>query len=62
MGELFLPNPDYDNQNQCYDDNEKKFLKTAELNTESNGRESSMLEEDEIAQMKQDYVMEHDEP
>ena len=53
--------PNYDNQNQCYDDNEKKFLKTAELNTESNGRENSMLEEDELAQMKQDFVIEHDE-
>ena len=39
----------------------KNFLKTAELNTESNGRENSMLEEDELAQMKQDFVIEHDE-
>jgi len=39
----------------------KNFLKTAELNTESNGRESPMIEEDELAQMKQDFVIEHDE-
>jgi class 3 adenylate cyclase len=39
----------------------KNFLKTAELNTESNGRENSMLEEDELAQIKQDFVIEHDE-
>jgi class 3 adenylate cyclase/ferritin-like metal-binding protein YciE len=39
----------------------KNFLKTVELNTESNGRENSMLEEDELAQIKQDFVIEHDE-
>jgi adenylate cyclase len=39
----------------------KNFLKTAGLNTESNGRESPMIEEDELAQMKQDFVIEHDE-
>jgi class 3 adenylate cyclase len=39
----------------------KNFLKTAELNTESNGRENSTLEEDELAQIKQDFVIEHDE-
>jgi adenylate cyclase len=39
----------------------KNFLMTAELNTESNGRENSMLEEDELAQIKQDFVIEHDE-
>ena len=39
----------------------KNFLKTVELNTESNGRENSMLEEDELAQLKQDFVIEHDE-
>jgi class 3 adenylate cyclase len=39
----------------------ENFLKTVELNTESNGQENSMLEEDELAQIKQDFVMEHDE-
>ena len=39
----------------------KNFLKTVELNTESNGREKPMLEEDELAQIKQDFVIEHDE-
>ena len=39
----------------------KNFLKTVELNTESNGRENPMLEEDELAQIKQDFVIEHDE-
>jgi adenylate cyclase len=39
----------------------KNFLKAVELNTESNGRENSMLEEDELAQIKQDFVIEHDE-
>jgi adenylate cyclase len=39
----------------------KNFLKTVELNTESNGRENSMLEEDELVQIKQDFVIEHDE-
>jgi class 3 adenylate cyclase/ferritin-like metal-binding protein YciE len=39
----------------------KNFLKTVELNTESNGREKPMLEEDELAQMKEDFVIEHDE-
>jgi adenylate cyclase len=39
----------------------KNFLKTVELNTESNSRENSMLEEDELAQIKQDFVIEHDE-
>ena len=39
----------------------KNFLKTVELNTESNGRENSMLEEDELSQIKQDFVIEHDE-
>ncbi len=39
----------------------KNFLKTVELNTESKGRENSMLEEDELAQIKQDFVIEHDE-
>ena len=39
----------------------KNFLKTVELNTESNGRENSMLEEDELAQIKQDFVIEYDE-
>jgi hypothetical protein len=39
----------------------KNFLKTIELNTESNGRENPMLEEDELAQIKQDFVIEHDE-
>jgi hypothetical protein len=53
--------PNYDTQNQCYDDNGKKSLKTAELNTESNGLENSMLEEDELAQMKQDFLIKHDE-
>jgi class 3 adenylate cyclase len=39
----------------------KNFLKTVELNAESNGRENSMPEEDELAQIKQDFVIEHDE-
>ncbi|MGA8105936.1 MAG: DUF892 family protein [Nitrososphaeraceae archaeon] len=39
----------------------KNLLKTVELNTESKGRENSMLEEDELAQMKEDFVIEHDE-
>jgi adenylate cyclase len=39
----------------------KNFLKTVELNRESNSRENSMLEEDELAQIKQDFVIEHDE-
>jgi ferritin-like metal-binding protein YciE len=39
----------------------KNFLKTVELNTESNGRENSMPEENELVQIKQDFVIEHDE-
>src|SRR5918993_5461443 len=39
----------------------KNFLKAIELNTESNSRENSMPEEDELAQIKQDFVIEHDE-
>jgi adenylate cyclase len=39
----------------------ENFLKTVELNTESKGRENSMLEEDELAQIKQDFVIKHDE-
>jgi hypothetical protein len=39
----------------------KNFPKTAELKTEGNGRENSMLEEDELVQIKQDFAIEHDE-
>ena len=39
----------------------KNFRKAVELNTESNSQENSMLEEDELAQIKQDFVIEHDE-
>ena len=39
----------------------KNFLKTVELNTEINSGENSMPEEDELAQIKQDFVIEHDE-
>jgi adenylate cyclase len=39
----------------------KNFRKTAELKTEGSGREDSMLEEDELVQIKQDFVIEHDE-
>jgi adenylate cyclase len=39
----------------------QNFPKTAELKTEGNGREDSILEEDELVQIKQDFVIEHDE-
>jgi adenylate cyclase len=40
----------------------KDFPKTAESKTEGNGRENSTLkEEDELVQMKQDFIIEHDE-
>ncbi|MDQ3903268.1 MAG: DUF892 family protein [Thermoproteota archaeon] len=39
----------------------KNFPKTAELKTEGNGRGDSILEEDELVQIKQDFVIEHDE-
>jgi adenylate cyclase len=40
----------------------KNFPKTAESKTEGNGRENSTLEEeDELVQMKQDFIIEHDE-
>jgi adenylate cyclase len=39
----------------------KNFLKSVELNTESNDEENSMLHEDELAQIKRDFVIEHDE-
>jgi adenylate cyclase len=39
----------------------KNFPKTAESKTEGNGRENSMLEEDELVQIKQDFIIEHDE-
>jgi hypothetical protein len=39
----------------------QNFPKTAELKTEGNGREDSILEEDELVQIKQDFVIEHNE-
>ena len=39
----------------------KNFPKTAESKTEGNSRENSMPEEDELVQMKQDFIIEHDE-
>jgi len=39
----------------------KNFPKTAESKTEGNSRENSTLEEDELVQMKQDFIIEHDE-
>ena len=39
----------------------KNFPKTAESKTENNSRENSTQEEDELMQMKQDFIIEHDE-
>jgi adenylate cyclase len=39
----------------------KNFPKTAESKTEGNSQENSTLEEDELVQMKQDFIIEHDE-
>jgi adenylate cyclase len=39
----------------------KNFPKTAESKTEGKSRENSTLEEDELVQMKQDFIIEHDE-
>jgi adenylate cyclase len=39
----------------------KNFPKTAESKTEGNDRENSTLEEDELVQMKKDFIIEHDE-
>ena len=40
----------------------KRSIKTAESKkTEGNSRENSKLEEDELVQMKQDFIIEHDE-
>jgi class 3 adenylate cyclase/ferritin-like metal-binding protein YciE len=39
----------------------KNFPKAAESKTEGNSRENSTLEEDELVQMKQDFIIEHDE-
>ena len=39
----------------------KNFPKTAESKTEGNSQENSALEEEELVQMKQDFIIEHDE-
>jgi adenylate cyclase len=39
----------------------KNFPKTAESKIENNSRENSTQEEDELMQMKQDFIIEHDE-
>jgi adenylate cyclase len=39
----------------------RNFPKTTESKTEGNSRENSTLEEDELVQMKQDFIIEHDE-
>ena len=39
----------------------KNFPKTTELKAEGNGRENSIVEEDELVQIKQDFVIEHNE-
>jgi ferritin-like metal-binding protein YciE len=39
----------------------RSFTKTAESKTEDDHRENSVEEEDELVQMKQDFIIEHDE-
>jgi hypothetical protein len=39
----------------------KNFPKTAESKAEDDSQENSMLEEDELVQMKNDFIIEHEE-